>query len=176
MGEKVKVLVGEINGTEFGGPVEKMLVAEIVEFTSTSGLTSDEVKGALDELNTNKTNARCTITLTNNSTVTNNQWVGYTELIPSDTTPIVLPWNCKLTEISASFNATSVDGDLVFYKNGILVGNIIKTWNFSNVNNHAYLVSQTDTFVAGDLLRLRWTDNGTNPSDMVICLFFEVLS
>jgi hypothetical protein len=46
----VKVLVGEIDGVEFGGPVEYVLQSEDVPFdNSSNGFTADNVQGAIEE-------------------------------------------------------------------------------------------------------------------------------
>ena len=116
--------------------------------------------------------ARASITLTNNGNLGDNAWLGYRESIPSNTTPIIVPWNCTLVEVSFSNNRTSVDGNLEFYLNGLTVGDIYRTWNFTNVNISQILTGISDTFTAGDALSFQWDDQGQNPRDVAVTLFF----
>lgn len=116
--------------------------------------------------------SRATITLTNNGNVSDNTWFGYRESIPSNTTPIVIPWDSTLVEVSFSNNRTSVDGNVEFYLNGTAPGDIFRTWNFTNVNLVQILDGIADPFTAGDRLALQWDDQGQNPRDAVITLFF----
>jgi len=116
--------------------------------------------------------ARASITLTNNGNLNNNSWLGYINGIPSNTTPIVVPWDSNLVEVSFSNDRTSVDGNLEFYLNGIAPGDIFRVWNFTNVNRVQTLTGIADTFSAGDLLAFQWDDQGQNPRDVAVTLFF----
>lgn len=116
--------------------------------------------------------ARATITLTHNGNLNNNAWLGYTQSIPSNDSPILIPWNSKLVEVAFSNRRTSVDGNLEFFLNGTAPGDIFRTWAFVNVNRVQSLVGISDSFSAGDLLALRWDDQGQNPNDVGINLFF----
>lgn len=174
MADNVKVKITEKNGVELPYDEEYNLIANNIPFDNTSnGFISTDVQDAIEEVDNNNTNARVSIPLLANSTVSNNQWVGYSELIPSNTTPIVLPWNCQMTNISFANSNTSVDGIFEIYKNGLLVANRIYQWQFTNSNNTNYL-SLTLNFVAGDELSFKWVDQGTNPADAVWVLFFTL--
>lgn len=150
-------------------------VSEAVPFDG-SGATpvfvSENAQDAIIEArDTAPGKARAPIILQHNGNLGNNFWHGYDSLIPSNGTPIVLPWDCKLTEYTFSNNNTSVDGIMDFYKNGTAGGDIVYSVSFVNVNQ--VLTAAPDiSFNAGDLLRLRWRDTGQNPSDVVSVLFF----
>jgi len=101
-----------------------------------------------------------------NGTLGNNFWHGYNELINSFTTPMVIPWNCVLKEYVMCFNNTSVDGEMNFYLNGTDLANIVYSISFVNVDVYKIVYPNLD-LSNGDLLRLRWVDNGKNPSDVV---------
>jgi len=127
--------------------------------------------GIIEARNQSVARIRTPIILLHNATMSNNFWHGYSELISSNTTPIVIPWNCTLKEYTFSSNKTSIDGRMDFYVNGTNAGNIVYGVQFNNVDNT--LIDYPNIQLnAGDLLRLRWVDQGTNPSDTVSVLFF----
>jgi hypothetical protein len=150
-------------------PPFKSQVARAIPFDNTgNGFTATECQAAIVEASRK---ARASITTTFDGNIGNNQWLGYTHLIPGDTVPIRIPWNCTLLEITMSWVGAAVDGSFVLYKNGIGPGNIINTQVFTNQNGGANLTPNL-SFVAGDLLRGRWVDSGDNPSDLAIVYFF----
>lgn len=116
---------------------------------------------------------RASIVLTHNGTI-GNQWIGYSELIPGDMTSIVIPWNCYLADVTFAFDAVSVDGTMEFYKNGTTVTERFRQWNFTNVNNYQILTNANDSLNAGDVLRIKWVDSGSNPADAALVLFFKL--
>ena len=127
--------------------------------------------------------ARVTIVTTFNGNVSNNQWLGYSELMPGNEVPIRIPWNCVLKEISVSYRNSFliviplgelVDGVLNIYKNGTAAGDIIYQNTFTNQAGGKIISGLSLTFAAGDLLRGRWTDSGDNPSDMAIVYSFAI--
>jgi len=150
-------------------------VAQAVPFDGSDALppfvAENAKEGIIEARNSAPGKARAPITLQHNGTLGNNNWHGYSSSIPSNTTPIILPWDCTLTEYTFSNQNTSVDGNMEFYLNGTSAGDIIYTINFNNVNQTLTDLPDLD-FVAGDLLRLRWDDNGQNPSDVASVLFF----
>ena len=131
--------------------------------------------GIIEARQTAPGKARSTITLLHNGTISDGFWHGYSDLIPSNNSPIILPWDCELLEYTFTANRTSMDGRMDFYLNGTGGGSIIYGIQFNNVNR-----TLTDnpnlTFSAGDLLRLRWVDEGQNPRDAVSVLFFRLLN
>lgn len=117
--------------------------------------------------------ARVSIILLHNGTLGNGFWHGYSEIIPSDTTPIVIPWNCILREYTFSANRNSMDGRMDFYLNGTGAGDIVYSVQFNNVDTILTDFPEI-TLNAGDLLRLRWVDQGQNPNDVSSVLFFTL--
>jgi len=148
-------------------------VAQAVPFdNATNGFTSEEVQSAIEEAkNTAPGKARATIASLHNGTLSNGFWIGYTDLINSFDSPFVLAWGATLKEVTFSNNNLSVDGAIDFYKNGTAAGQIIHNEVFTNVDK-VKTFNVDHHFIAGDLLRLRWTDTGTNPKDMGLMMFF----
>lgn len=144
---------------------------------SSNGFAATNVQAAIEEAKTTAVSkVRFTIVTAFNGTVGANQWLGYDQLLPGDTVPIVLPVACRLKEISVSFAGANVDGRIDLYKNGILAGNIINnTLTFTNANVKKVFTGLSHDFASGDELRGRWIDTGDNPNDMAVVYFFEVL-
>lgn len=127
---------------------------------------------------------RFTIVTTFNGSIGNNQWLGYSELIPGDRVPIRLPINCKLREVSFSYSISSllgiplssdqVDGRFDIYKNGTSAGNIVHQDTFTNQVGGKQITGLSISLSAGDYIVGRWIDSGDNPSDMVVVYYFEV--
>lgn len=148
-------------------------------FDNTSnGFTATNVQTGIEEAKNTATGLpRFTIVTSFNGTVSNNQWLGYNELIPGNVTPIVVPVKCKLTEISVSFNGSSVDGRLDVYKNGTNPGDIVvNTFTFTNVNTSQTVTGLNVSLNPGDNIRGRWIDSGENPSDMAVVYYFTAIA
>lgn len=150
--------------------------AENITFdNSSNGFTSTNAQNAIEESkNTAVGKARFTITTTFNSTVGNNNWLGYNELLPGNVTPIRIPVSCTLKEITFSWSGASVDGRYDLYKNGTAGGNIVyQTPNIVNQANGINITGLNLSFVNGDFFVGRWIDTGDNPSDMAVVYFFQ---
>lgn len=153
--------------------VRKLRTANQNLFDNTSnGFTSTNVQAAIEESKTSAPGkARASVTCTFNGSISNNTWLGYNELLPGNIVPIRVPWNSTLKEITVSYNGSSVDGQLVIYKNGTAAGNIVHTETFTNQSGGKNITLSL-SLVSGDTIRGRWTDTGDNPSDMAIVYFF----
>lgn len=115
---------------------------------------------------------RAGIPLVSNGVVGNNDWITYNELTPN--AKIIFPVNTRINELTMTNQNTSVESDFIFYKNGITAGNIIYTWSISTgVNDYTYQNGLTLDFNAGDWLRILHSDQGTNPSDLVLVLWIS---
>lgn len=121
---------------------------------------------------TKATNARASMTLSHNGVVGNGDWIGYTQSITSNDTPILIPWDSRLEDITFSNSRTSVDGTMSFFKNGSLTS--FFDWTFTNVNKTQFVNSQGETFASGDTLEIQWSDSGQNPNDMGLVLWFTL--
>lgn len=141
---------------------------------SGNGFTATTVQAAIVEArDAAKATARWAVMFVHNSTVGGGNWLGFNELVPSNTTPLVVPVACKLTELAFSFAGANVDGQMQIFKNGIVAGNVIYTMTCTNAN-----VSKLDTglnlsLAAGDLIRAQWVDTGDNPNDACLQFFFQ---
>lgn len=153
--------------------IDKSVVASAVPFdNATNGFTADEVQTAIEEArDTAQGKARVTMSSIMNGTVGANNWLGPNELVPGDTVPFRIPWDCELKEVTVSFPTLSVDGAIEFYVNGTTAGELVYTETFTNVDNGKTFTPNI-ALTAGDLLRMRWTDSGQNPSDMATMMFF----
>lgn len=142
---------------------------------STNGFTAEDVQAAIEEArDTAPGKARATVQLISNGGVLDNEWVGYSELLPCNTTPIPVPWNSTIEEITYSFDRNSVDGNFELYKNGFDASDIVYTFNFSNAAGPVIDDTISLAFSAGDFLCGRWDDNGQNPRDLGVGIFFLI--
>lgn len=148
-------------------------VAESIPFDPTgTTFTEENVQEAIVESGRVAAAARASIIGIFNGTVSNNQWLGYSNLLPGDQTPIVIPWDSELDVLTFSFDGTSVDGQYQLYKNGLTGGDIVHTTTFTNVNDRLVDAAVSVSLVAGDFLVGRWVDTGTNPNDMAVTMNF----
>lgn len=151
-------------------------VAQAIPFDNTTGgFTATDVQAAIIEAKSDAVNLpRYSIVTTFNGSVSNNQWLGYGNLLPGDQVPILIPVRSRLKELTfSSAGDGTVDGRLDLYKNGLLVGDIFYQGSFVNENKKTF--SNIDQlFEAGDTLVGRWVDQGDNPSDAAIVYFFQV--
>jgi len=152
-------------------------VAESVPFDNTdTTFTSDNVQDALEEVKTyGEGFPRAGLPLMANGVVTNNQWISYNELLPN--TPIG-PWavNIRLNELSWSNTNTNVSFDLLFYKNGTTAGDLFYTYQVRNsATGYGYVAGLTFDFNAGDYVRIKYVDQGTNCADFAVILWISRL-
>lgn len=160
--------------------------ADIVFDNSTNGYTAIQAQAAIEESkNVAIAKPRFSVTTTFNGTVGNNDWLGYSELIPGDQVPIRVPVNCKLKEVTIAYKNTAllgiptgsnlIDGRLQVYKNGLTdPTDVVHTETFTNQANGKIITGLNVSFSAGDFLVSRWRDDGDNPSDAVIVYFFQI--
>ena len=82
--------------------------------------------------------------------------------------------DCELKEYTFSANRNSMDGRMDFYVNGTNNDSIVYSVQFNNVNT-VLITSPNISLSAGDLLRLKWNDEGQNPRDAVSTFDFLIL-
>lgn len=142
---------------------------------SGNGFIATNVQDAIVEArDTAVGKARFAMVFVHNGTVGNNTWLGFSELVPSNTTPLVVPVNCKLNELAMSFNGANVDGVLRIFKNGTAnPANVIYSNTFTNQSTLKLMTGLNLSLVAGDLLRAQWADAGDNPNDVALQWFFQ---
>ena len=153
---------------------------------SSNGFSATHLQTAIEEAkNTAILKPRYSIVTNFNGTVGNNNWLGYSELIPGNEVPIRIPMNSKLKEITVAYKNTElsgiptgsnlIDGRLQVFKNGLTdPTNIAHTETFTNQASGKVISGLDISFAANDYLVSRWKDDGDNPSDMAIVYFFQV--
>lgn len=140
-----------------------------------SGITSLETQSAIEEVKNIVTGlARFAMVFVANGTVGNLNWLGFNELVTSQTTPMIIPVACVLKELAMSFNGAAVDGVLLIYKNGLVnPTNVIYSNTFTNVNTYKLMSGLNIPLAAGDRIAAQWQDTGDNPSDAALQFFFQ---
>ncbi len=176
MTDKVKVLIYEQNGTDLEDACEYPLDADGLYFDpSTSNLTSDNVQDAITEtLESAAGFPRAGLALVQNGISSNNDLISYSHLTPN--TPIVFPVNTQLNELTFSNDRTSVECDLEIWDGGVDTGTLVKTINVtSGADNYEAFDLNADllTFNAGEIIQIKYIDQGTNARDMVVTLWIS---
>lgn len=142
-------------------------------------LTAENVQDAIEEVYNTAPGlqARFTIALLNNSSMTNGQRVGYSELLPN--VPVILPRKCRLKEITFSNANTTTDAKFKIYVRTPPLATptpggtatLLYTWNITN-SLTSVLTGLNLLFLAGNEILITFTDTGDNPSDSAMILFF----
>ena len=147
-------------------------VASTIPFdNSSNSFTASEAQSAIEEArNTAIGTPRYTIPLVMNGSLSNGDWVTYSNLTPDSS--ILIPVNCVLKEITWSNSDTNRSFDMVFYKNG----RTTTPYATRQIRNLQYgiITGLSDSFVAGDRLDIKYVDQGLNASDLIVVLFFQV--
>ncbi len=140
-----------------------------------NGFVSEDTQSAIEEAKQNAEGfPRAGLSLIYNGTVGNNDLISYSNLTPA--VPIVFPVNTKLNEITFANSRTGVDCDIEVWKDGVTTGTLVKTVNVSTgASNNDFFDINVDniTFNAGQIVQLRYIDQGTNASDLVIVLWIS---
>lgn len=153
-------------------------VADSVPFDNdTNGFTADSTQEAIEEAKAQAEGfPRAGIPLVQNGVQGNGDWISYSNLVPDAV--ITFPVNSRINEITVANRKNSVEFDLEVYKNGSTAGDIVDTWSFSTGAgvNYASLSSVNLDLVVGDFIRLKYIDQGTNTSDLVVVIYFSRIS
>lgn len=116
---------------------------------------------------------RYSIPLIYNGTVGNNTFIGYSNLVPGDDTPILIPVKSTLIEFSFSNANANASYTLEFRKGSTTAtpfASISKTNTKNFVDN-----SIDQEFLAGEEIYIKYIDDGTNASDVGLVLFFKAV-
>lgn len=142
-------------------------------FFSDSAFTSKNAQDAIIEArNTAEGFPRAGLALVQNGTQGNNDWVSYSNLTPD--AKITFPVKTRINEVTWANQKTSVEFDLEFYKNGTTAGDIVYTYSVSSGGlDYGSQDSVNIEFDVGDWLRIKYKDQGTNTSDLVVVLYFS---
>lgn len=145
--------------------------ASNITFTPTADIAHNTVQEAIAAgVSTAINTPRYTIPLIYNGTVGNNEFIGYSNLIPGDATPIVIPVKSVLQEYTFS-NSKYADFTIELRKNST-TATVFNT--ATNTNTTQYVQSEINqTFNAGETIFIKYLDNGVNASDLGLILIFQ---
>jgi len=141
---------------------------------STNGFTADEVQSAIEEARQIALDLPVyTIPLIMNGTMSNGDWITYSNLTPDNS--IRIPIKSELKAFTYDNTRTSVDFDMEFYLNGRTTTKYA-TREVRNVDYGGIFTGLSDPFDPGDTLDIKYVDQGTNASDLTVILFFRVVN
>jgi hypothetical protein len=143
---------------------------------STNGFTAYEVQTAIEEVKTyGQGFPRAGLVLTYNGTISNGNWITYTELLSNPR--ILYPVNIRIKEWTWNNNNTSL-GAFTFeiYKNGQAGGNLIYTYTPTAGERTAgfgyFAFPSNIDFNAGEYMYIRYVKpSGTSISDLGMVLW-----
>jgi hypothetical protein len=138
---------------------------------SDSGLVAENVKDAIDELKQEANVAVFTIPLVYNGTISSDVFISYSNLTPNS--PIIVPVNAAFTGFTFSNSRTGADYTIEFRKN-TTTGTPF--FSVSKTNTQFFAQSVPDEiFSAGDIITVKYVDDGDNANDVVIILGFRAI-
>lgn len=148
--------------------------ANKILFDNTSnGFTANESQSAIEEAQaTAEGKARYTIILTHNGTVGGGTFFGYTELIPGNNSPIIIPKNSLMEELTFTNNKTGADYTIELRKNSTTA----TPFHTISKTNTQYFIEDgiNESFSAGDRIYIKYVDDGSNARDAAIMLFMRL--
>ena len=148
-------------------------VAESVPFDNdTNGFTADNVQDAIEEVDNEVTPLRVPLNLIHNGTLSNGDWIGYSNLLPGDETPIIVPITGQFVEFTWSNEAANADFALEF-RLGSTVATPFFTWSVDNTQTAAVVLPTPESVTVGDTMFIKYVDEGQNASDAAIVLLFR---
>jgi hypothetical protein len=148
-------------------------VAGSIPFDNASnGFVAEDTQAAIEEAKQNAEGfPRAGLPLLANGTVSNNQFISYSELLPN--TPIgPFPVKLKLNELMWSNTNLNVSFSLQFFLNG----SAIPFYTYSTVNDAdgmGYASGLSYLFAAGDYIKIKYIDQGTNCADLGLVLWIS---
>jgi len=119
---------------------------------------------------------RAPLLLIHNGTLSNGQKIGYGNLVNG--ADIVMAFRGSLEEITFANTNSSADAGFRFYRGAVSPANLFFTWSFDNKATHVATSSEfasNPIFERGDIINIYFDDEGGNPSDMTMGLFWKVL-
>lgn len=114
---------------------------------------------------------RYAVPLVYNGTVGNGTFIGYSNLVNGLDTPIVIPRNCSLQDLTFSNANANADYTLYLRKNSPTATEF-KSITKTNTQTFTEQGINQD-FLAGDTVYIEYQDDGQNVNDVVIVLFFR---
>lgn len=116
---------------------------------------------------------RYSLTLLYNGVIGNNTFLGYSNLLPGDQTPVIIPVKSSVFEFTFSNSRTNADYTLELRK-----GSTTATpfYTVSKTNTQFFVESGlSEEFNPGDAIYIKYLDNGNNARDGVFVLFLKAL-
>lgn len=138
---------------------------------ATNGFTANEVQSAIEEAKQNAEGfPRAGIRATANGTVSNNQWIGPTELHPN--TPLLIaPVTLKINEITWGNENNNVSFEIRF-RLGSKTGPIFYTLTVTSPNSGYGYVTGVDYILnPGNRIYAQYIDTGINAADLDLILW-----
>lgn len=135
-------------------------------------IEAEDTRSAIVEAFNSAAPLRTTIPLLYNGTLSNNEFIGYTNLLPGDDTPIVVPITGEFSGFTFSNSRTGPDFSIEFRLNST-TGTVFYTYVNSNTQTESISLPTPETVTAGDEIYLKYIDQGTNAADAAIVLQFR---
>lgn len=178
----VKVSILEKDGTEYDGPTEYTLLAEDVPFdNSSNGFTANKTQEAIEEAKASgevaKDLPRFPFVLVHNGGLSDGQAIRWSNL--ANTAVLRVPTKAKVREITFG-NNNNADADFRFYKNSVSAPNLFFTWTAIRSDSDALAVGDgadftSPTFDQGDILEIRYDDQGASINDMIMVIWWQTV-
>lgn len=149
-------------------------VAEEVPFDNDgNGFTADDTQAAIEEARELAQGfPRAGKSITSNGNLSNNEWMGPTELLPN-TPAMVFAVKLQLNEITWANSRDDVEFRLEF-RSGSKTGSIFYTLDVNPSNpGYGFVDSLTFTFNPGDTIWIQYKDDGKNMRDAEVVLWFS---
>ncbi len=140
--------------------------------SASTSVEGDDVQEALESIDELVSPLVVPITLAYNGSLSNNEFIGYTNLIPGDDTPIISPITGLFTGFTWSNRNSNADFALEFRKN-TTGGAAFFTWSVDNTQTASVDLVTPEAFTAGDEIYVKYIDEGQNGTDAVIVLRFK---
>lgn len=158
--------------------VEGWTKAEDIIFENNSnGFSSDRVQSAIEEVRNSPVGGLDLYEFKENSSA-NNKWLEYgANSSPSDETPAILPFDAKLISCTFTNDDDGVDTDIEIHKSSEGSGSnasIVATFQIRNRRVARFSDFTAIQFSAGDKISVFARDKGTNPSQVVVKLYFLI--
>lgn len=150
----------------------KFSISQTASSTPYEDATFDNVQDAIDNIDLLVTPIRIPIALVYNGTLSNGDWIGYSNLLPGDDTPIIAPVTGTFTGFTWSNSKTNCDFALEFRKNST-VATPFFTWSVDNTQTAFVNLGTPEAFTAGDKIFVKYIDEGINATDATIVLQFK---
>ena len=148
-------------------------VAEALPFdNSTNGFTSENTQAAIEEVLLQANAAVYTLPLVYNGTLSSDIFISYSNLTPNS--PIVVPIASLFVGFTFSNSNTTPDYTIEFRKN-TTVGTPFYSVSKTSIQYFAQTLPTPQLFTAGDIISVKYVDDGQNSNDAVWTLAFRAL-